>query len=466
MASIDSTLTTISDLDAVDLFPINRLSPDILAEIFTFCPPRLGECSYLSTTSRLTAPLLLCNVCSSWRALAVSTPRLWQTLDLIVDLYAKPTLDPEFLVSGIRTWLGRSGSLPLTIRFSFYKHDDIIPPKYWPAFEALLQYASRWETVEFHAERGIPWPNLGALPILRAIDVHDSDMDGIPFTSAPQLKTLTLLSCPFSSTSVSAVPWKQLTELTICREQTPLVVLELFLRCSQLESLKLTIGNFDFQGALNSPKIKHTTLQRLVFRFTNDFRATVLDSITLPALTELSLYNDTFGSGGSWCSQLLDLLTRSNCKLQTLSLRHPGFRPTQLLECLEHECCQSLTLLEIEGEESALPIFNNELLVRLTYSKDNDKTFLCPKLAGLDLIKCYCSETASPNSLGRMVQSRCFGRAQDEQLKSLHIITCHPLSKEDYALLHFTMYSGGLEFFYTTFTVTPRGYDPEIDLDV
>ncbi|KAM6500114.1 hypothetical protein JOM56_003128, partial [Amanita muscaria] len=57
--------------------PIQRLCPDILAEIFAFCLP-YAPWQFDHRWSR-NAPLPLCSVCSSWRFLAISTPRLWQT---------------------------------------------------------------------------------------------------------------------------------------------------------------------------------------------------------------------------------------------------------------------------------------------------------------------------------------------------------------------------------------------------
>ncbi|KIL67068.1 hypothetical protein M378DRAFT_53677, partial [Amanita muscaria Koide BX008] len=63
--------------------PIQRLCPEILTEIFTFClpdvPKNLWQLEHISSRN---APLVLCSVCSSWRSLAISTPRLWQTLHL------------------------------------------------------------------------------------------------------------------------------------------------------------------------------------------------------------------------------------------------------------------------------------------------------------------------------------------------------------------------------------------------
>ncbi|KAF8989742.1 hypothetical protein BDQ17DRAFT_1205824, partial [Cyathus striatus] len=53
--------------------PARRLSRDILEEIFLAClPTDRNPC--MSSTE---APLLLTRICSSWRSIAHSTPRLW-----------------------------------------------------------------------------------------------------------------------------------------------------------------------------------------------------------------------------------------------------------------------------------------------------------------------------------------------------------------------------------------------------
>ncbi|PFH46152.1 hypothetical protein AMATHDRAFT_126557, partial [Amanita thiersii Skay4041] len=52
--------------------PVERLPPDVLVNIFIHC---LQKRAASNTTGA--APLLLCEVCSSWRTLALQTPRLW-----------------------------------------------------------------------------------------------------------------------------------------------------------------------------------------------------------------------------------------------------------------------------------------------------------------------------------------------------------------------------------------------------
>ncbi|KDR83129.1 hypothetical protein GALMADRAFT_58315, partial [Galerina marginata CBS 339.88] len=98
------------------LSPIRRLPPDILHEVFYHC---------LSThrnpiMAASEAPMLLTHVCSSWRTIALSSPRLWAQLHItFCDNYrafrsrAEKTL--QIRCDVVKEWLGRSGTCPLSI---------------------------------------------------------------------------------------------------------------------------------------------------------------------------------------------------------------------------------------------------------------------------------------------------------------------------------------------------------------
>jgi hypothetical protein len=60
--------------------PIRRLAPEIIEDIFLHClPPRRSR-----TPSRLKAPILPCQICSSWRRIALGLSELWEVLALCV----------------------------------------------------------------------------------------------------------------------------------------------------------------------------------------------------------------------------------------------------------------------------------------------------------------------------------------------------------------------------------------------
>ncbi|KIL67108.1 hypothetical protein M378DRAFT_160087 [Amanita muscaria Koide BX008] len=289
--------------------------------------------------------------------------------------------------------------------------------------------------------------------MLHTFDISGSLIDGIPFTAAPRLKRLGLYFSPCPNpTSVSAIPLDQLVELTIGDIQTIPKVVEVIQRCPRLESLWLRVDEGDEDGSLTSRSItQHDTLRRLHLN-TLPYVNAVTDCLTLPALTDLSLRTHCSIpeiEAKICCSQLVAFFTRSNCELQKFTLYRSGLGPGELLECLSHRSCQTLTQLVIEGDESSPPMVDRELLIRLKYSDVDDDLPLCPKLRHLELNGRYCSDRLFPDLLGRMIQSRCFGRTQDAQLGSLRLCNRYSVSSEDYELLQFAQSNGGLELGYS-----------------
>ncbi|KAJ6581969.1 hypothetical protein B0H19DRAFT_893223, partial [Mycena capillaripes] len=55
------------------LSPVRRLPLDVIQEIFIACIPTHRNC----VMSASEAPVLLGRICSSWRAISLSMPRLW-----------------------------------------------------------------------------------------------------------------------------------------------------------------------------------------------------------------------------------------------------------------------------------------------------------------------------------------------------------------------------------------------------
>ncbi|KAK2462202.1 hypothetical protein APHAL10511_005790 [Amanita phalloides] len=428
--------------------PIQRLPSDLLAEIFTYCIPEMIDDDWRSClVSNRSAPLLLCRVSSLWRSVAISTPRLWHTFIFEKNVPHGHEKKLKSLSRGIRSWLGRSGTLPLTIRFLLHTNKDSLVTN---ALKPLFEFSSRWDTILIdvspHVRR---WPTIKVLPNLR--DFHGSILriNEFPFASAPNLKCLRAHSLTPNSTSISKVPWSKLTELTVTLEVPITAALELFQSCPLLEKLSISVGSDD--GGSSSPlpplsvnsRIKLDAL-RWLWLYITPASGVAVDYLTLPALEELHLCGTSTISEPYCYSHVLNLLTRSRCQLRKQILMLSKFTPHQLLEYLKHPSCQTLVSLNVEesddGSDGFVPVVGDEFLSQLMYSDEQDRAPLCPKLADLSFKLCYRSEVDNP--LGRMVQSRYFGRALDEQLKSLDLFTRYPISPEDIKLLELARDSG------------------------
>ncbi|KAJ6594712.1 hypothetical protein B0H19DRAFT_1009754, partial [Mycena capillaripes] len=97
--------------------PVRRLPLDIIQEIFVACIPIHRNC----VMSASEPPILLGRICSSWRAISLSTPRLWARLHIAeppltfgpaAELHDKKAAQRLEITE---MWLGRSGQCPLSI---------------------------------------------------------------------------------------------------------------------------------------------------------------------------------------------------------------------------------------------------------------------------------------------------------------------------------------------------------------
>ncbi|KAJ7091704.1 hypothetical protein C8R43DRAFT_1115080 [Mycena crocata] len=87
--------------------PARRIPPDIVQEIFLACLPT-GHNAVMASTE---APLLLCQICSAWRIVALSTPLLWASLHVYVDF----VLADRQRISYVAEWLARSAHCALSL---------------------------------------------------------------------------------------------------------------------------------------------------------------------------------------------------------------------------------------------------------------------------------------------------------------------------------------------------------------
>ncbi|TDL26484.1 hypothetical protein BD410DRAFT_783530 [Rickenella mellea] len=121
--------------------PNRRIPPEVLSEIFSLCLPTNG----LPRPNPFEAPLLLCQICSSFRTVALSSPKLWASISIIRNR----ARDEDALM--LDMWIERSGpytlSFALTYRESGGNIDKLI--------KQLAPHSSRWKdvTVRFAGDR-------------------------------------------------------------------------------------------------------------------------------------------------------------------------------------------------------------------------------------------------------------------------------------------------------------------------
>ena len=384
-------------------FPFNRLPREIIAEIFWNCLEHKRETVWMSSGS---APLLLSRVCSSWRALALAMPQLWANVGIL--LRHPSDADPSICAHITRTWLERSGILPLTVAIEYLKTDyrarnpTTKPTVFDAVLSVICSYSSRWQNVAITTWLPVSFPLLEILPLLRSFQVVHFSPEGnvisLPFSGSPRLTQLSW-PYPFDAPTDPHIPWSQISHLCLNSCMTISAVLETIRLCPQLENFKMNLIT-DNHGDHPPTTVENYYLQTLEITGHGDC-SPLLDSLILPKLREVSLIATTVLGGRE---AFLALLTRSKCKLYKLELRRCAFEP--FIECLEQESFQSIQELKIMSR----PQFTGDELIRLAdFPSPPAPPVLLPKLTHLVLHWCLY---ASKGMLAEMVLSRRRQRAR------------------------------------------------------
>ncbi|KAJ7057744.1 hypothetical protein C8F01DRAFT_1371843 [Mycena amicta] len=152
-----------------------RLPRDIVEELFLACLPD-DKNAAIDTTE---APLILGHICSAWRVVSLTTPRLWASLHVPFAFVAAECDRTHILAE----WLGRSGSRPLSLSVEGDDDPDLdeLDVSFTQAYVdsalgVLLRNSHRWE----HLQLTRISPSMSKLlfgvhaPMLRSIDIDGS----------------------------------------------------------------------------------------------------------------------------------------------------------------------------------------------------------------------------------------------------------------------------------------------------
>ncbi|KAJ7740079.1 hypothetical protein B0H16DRAFT_1890850 [Mycena metata] len=204
-----------AELDAIT-YDVLTLPVEIVAQIF--CWTLVLSRLQLKSTSRQ-EPWRLGQICRLWREIALSTPQLWNTIEIIATPHISYHYDER-----IRTFLSRAGSLPLAISFTFDDRGDFFTDYTAPMSRSLatiVPYSHAWEEVSLCNMTAASLDTLQLvhhpLPLLKSLglDFRTRPYEGklgTAFNDAPLLWKVDLHnfgSQPF------ALLWAQSTSLNI-----------------------------------------------------------------------------------------------------------------------------------------------------------------------------------------------------------------------------------------------------------
>ncbi|KAF8211916.1 hypothetical protein K438DRAFT_1218761 [Mycena galopus ATCC 62051] len=348
--------------------PWRRLPVEILSDIFllTLEARNIDEDDVWMDDREGT--LLLCQICSAWRAVALRTPALWNTL----SIYASDLFCPLDWVS---TWLDRSRSSPVSLQLLW---DSLL------VFPDVLNSVMSIFASHLHhtAELAIDGVQVFGLKIF---DEHDEEYPKLTFRplveplNAPLLSTVIahlpqgslrdwihaacraspcLTHLTTSHSSLDSFPIDNLTELNWFHPAPMSRVLQIF---EHAQNLKQVDFHIDGPGVISSAKaflgMKSISKMELC---SYDHLGQFLEQAEFPSLVDLRVCFIDAWPG----PELHSFLSRSSCALTTLDFSNCLISQKKIITCLRHRACNSLESLSVQ---ECSPPAANTLLQHLMF---------------------------------------------------------------------------------------------------
>lgn len=308
------------------------LPPELLGEIFLRCLPHTN---YITPTLD-ECPIVLTRVCRHWRAVALSTPRLWASLSISL-LRADTTSGDEY-----RRWLEKARSVPLSIRVV---HDmDLSDGKEPLSIQWLRPFLGQCSDLWWHGPpiQGLLDNSVQSLSRFQVTFHKANFLFSIP-SPTPQLRSAVLQSLTHDLHSLRSIdlPWHQLLDLKI---QFALVSSATFLQviglCTQVQRVSVSsiCADTSSQTGLQSFPLIGTvnhSIHRLEVNVIRAGLGSLFEALTLPALEELVIRFCAPDRYPWPHKQFSAFITRSKCPLKWLTIHRNRGAESHLTEYLK-----------------------------------------------------------------------------------------------------------------------------------
>ncbi|KAJ7860345.1 hypothetical protein B0H13DRAFT_2073998 [Mycena leptocephala] len=417
--------------------PARRLPLDVIQEIFIACLPTHRYC----VMSASEAPVLLGRICSAWRAISLSTPRLWAKLHIVrptrpSDSSSEEPFEMKYTqrLETMKSWLGRSGDCALSISldcgpsFMGVPHIPSLVQGSALFLQALIPFASRWREIDFKAQGPTLIEALSDLatsdvPLLQDMKIWEHPTEPVGLSSpsngwasvgilqSPRLRKFSLAAGDLCPTELP-LQWSQLTSLSledlIWSSRIGLTsdrVLEILSRCPQLQTCHLAVFDDENVGNTVGGSIIECPLLNSMSLSCRSILASTLPLFSRLSLSELQqfklrAYSGSASQSMSSFSSFLAVSTR----LERLDISTEPFSKASLMDLLRR-LPQTIRRLDFTCGWATVGVqfpFDDDILAALTPSHDVPSP-CCPSLRELYIRQCV---TVSDAALLRLIKAR------------------------------------------------------------
>ncbi|KAJ6502248.1 hypothetical protein C8R45DRAFT_975887 [Mycena sanguinolenta] len=388
--------------------PWRQLPVEIISEIFVFSLEArvdTGEDEERWVDDRA-GTLLLCNICSIWRSIALGTPALWDTLSI-----SSASLDPGRPLEWVSTWLARSRSSPVHLQLLWDSQASAgIVNQIASVFISHLHHTA--ELVidglcvfgrQIMDDGDEKYPRLTLqqsvdslnAPLLSNVVVHlpqGSEWDWIHTAchASPCLSHLTT-----SRPSLDVFPVTNLTELNWIH---PVSMSQAFQVFEDAPNLRHVDINVEGPVVPSSNKSRSTMKSLTKVEITSyDHLGEFLEQAEFPSVVDLRVcYADAWPA-----ATFHSFLSRSSCALTALTFHGCIISPTEIVACLQHRACNTLESLCVQ---ECIPGDDDVLLRHLKYQGPEHPPCSHPNLR---MIKLH-DISSTDGVLAEMVGSRTY----------------------------------------------------------
>ncbi|KAF8176304.1 hypothetical protein BJ912DRAFT_987369 [Pholiota molesta] len=344
------------------------LPPEIVAHIFQVCIAE-GHDSLRWNKRKTPLPFLLTAVCQRWRIIAHSTPRLWNTFSLLLQVssYSSPTQSTLPLL--LKEWINRTGELPLSIKLNVILKDRMLGTTTDKIINLLRHCSNRWINLEYDGPAEVLSYILGHeqdLPQLRTLHINGNVVVYTEEALNIRAKRLIALSITHIRLAWISFDWNHLTHL-VMEYASPPECFEALLKARCLTHYTFRHsrqGPEDDEFFLPQNPIVHDTIQYLEISHAGILHERIFRHLSCPSLKTLFLDGANYDWDGVEMSVIVEFLRKSGCSLERLLLVHPqlstlanvaslchGIPTLQHLDAHFYDACASVTGLLVHLEE-------------------------------------------------------------------------------------------------------------------
>ncbi|KAK6977955.1 F-box domain-containing protein [Favolaschia claudopus] len=287
-------------------YPVLTLPTEIVSEIFIHVLPPYPDCPPLMG---LHSPNTLARICSKWRGIALSTPRLWRAIQLQYKNHAIP-LFPQ--VQMFEVWTTRAASCPLSIYI-----DGAYPEFSSKAVKAVLAHGARIEYLKLHVTLSTTFTAAleESTPLLRGLELNFlTNITALKLDDAPQLRTVVIDG---HIAFQGSLPWDKLTSLTLTHVHT-INCYPILRQTKNLVHCELRYPSY--LDTMTDPPEQDVVLPSLesLSLLGAGKAKNLLAALVVPALDKLAVTEDLMGNQP--LQVLHSLISKSQCQLQEVRI--------------------------------------------------------------------------------------------------------------------------------------------------